>query len=82
MATLCKEYLDVSNASKVLLCRWETCIANLEEARVTFDVITRAVEDAVYLDEDAYKEIAPTMQFTKVIRVCHFSPLKDSDWEV
>ena len=49
--------------------RWETSVGNIEEARVTFDVIARAVEDAVYLDEEAYREIAPTMQFTKVIRV-------------
>ncbi len=49
--------------------RWETSVGNVEEARVTFDVIARAIEDAVYLDEDAYREIAPTMQFTKVIRV-------------
>ena len=49
--------------------RWEVSIGNLEDARVTFDVIAKAVEDAVYLDEDAYKEVAPIMQFTKVIRV-------------
>ena len=52
-----------------LVARWETSVGNIEEARVTFDVIARAIDDAVYLDEEAYREIAPTMQFTKVIRV-------------
>ncbi|KAK9807229.1 hypothetical protein WJX73_010919 [Symbiochloris irregularis] len=44
--------------------RWDLAVGNLEDARVAFDVIARAVEDAVYLDEEAYKQVQPTMQFT------------------
>ena len=50
-------------------CRWESAVGNVEDARVAFDVIARAVEDAVYLDEDAYKQVVPTMQFTVKMQV-------------
>ena len=50
-------------------CRWEAALGNVEDARVAFDVIARAVDDAVYLDEDAYKQVLPTMQFTVRIQV-------------
>ena len=49
--------------------RWEAAVGNLEDARVAFDVIARAVEDAVYLDEDAYQQVLPTMQFTVKMQV-------------
>lgn len=48
--------------------RWEAAVGNLEDARVAFDVIARAVDDAVFLDEDAYKQIMPTMQYTVKIQ--------------
>lgn len=51
------------------LSKWEAAIGNLEDARVAFDVLARAVDDAVYLDEDAYSHVAPTAQYTKVIQV-------------
>ncbi|KAK9807230.1 hypothetical protein WJX73_010919 [Symbiochloris irregularis] len=50
--------------SKSCAVRWDLAVGNLEDARVAFDVIARAVEDAVYLDEEAYKQVQPTMQFT------------------
>lgn len=56
--------------------RWEAAVGNLEDARVAFDVIARAVDDAVFLDEDAYKQIMPTMQYTVKIQVC----LAVADW--
>ena len=49
--------------------RWEAAVGNVEDARVGFDVIARAIDGAVYLDEDAYSQVAPTAQFTKVIQV-------------
>ena len=51
------------------LSKWEAAVGNLEDARVAFDVLARAVDDAVYLDEDAYSHVAPTAQYTKVIQV-------------
>lgn len=49
--------------------KWDAAVGNIEDARVAFDVIGRAVEDAVYLDEDAFNQVAPIAQFTKVIQV-------------
>jgi len=51
------------------LSRWDAALGNIEDARVAFDTLCRSIEDAVYLDEEAYKQVTPTMQFTKVIQV-------------
>ena len=56
------------------LSRWEAAVGNVEDARVGFDVIARAIDGAVYLDEDAYSQVAPTAQFTKVIQVSSLNP--------
>ncbi|KAK9814712.1 hypothetical protein WJX72_010296 [[Myrmecia] bisecta] len=48
--------------------RWEAAVGNLEDARVALDTLARAVDDAVYLDEDAYNQVTPTMQFTRTIQ--------------
>lgn len=45
-------------------------MGNLEDARVVLDTLAQAIEDAVYLDEDAYNQLLPTMQYTRVIHVC------------
>lgn len=33
------------------------------------DVMARAIEDAVYLDEDAYNQMIPMQQYTRTIEV-------------
>jgi len=53
------------------LSRWDAALGNIEDARVAFDTLCRSIEDAVYLDEEAYKQVTPTMQFTKVIQAQH-----------
>lgn len=49
--------------------RWGTAVGNIEDARVALDTLARAIEDAVYLDEDAYNQVAPVMQFQRTIQV-------------
>lgn len=44
-------------------------MGNLEDARVALDTLSQAIEDAVYLDEDAYNQLIPTMQYTRLIQV-------------
>lgn len=51
------------------LSRWETAMGNMEDARVALDAVVRAIEDAVYLDEDAFASLAPTTQYTRTIKV-------------
>ncbi len=50
--------------------RWAVAMGNLEDARVALDTLSQAIEDAVYLDEDAYNQLIPTMQYTRLIQVC------------
>ena len=33
------------------------------------DIMARAIEDAVYLDEDAYNQMIPMQQYTRTIEV-------------
>jgi len=49
--------------------RWGTAVGNIEDARVALDTLARAIEDAVYLDEDDYNQVAPVMQFQRTIQV-------------
>ena len=49
--------------------RWGGAVGNLEDARVALDTLARAIEDAVYLDEDAYTQVAPIMQYQRTIQV-------------
>ena len=49
--------------------RWGTAVGNIEDARVALDTLARAIEDAVYLDEDAYNQVAPVMQYQRAIQV-------------
>lgn len=49
--------------------KWVVAMGNLEDARVVLDTLAQAIEDAVYLDEDAYNQMLPTMQYTRVVQV-------------
>lgn len=49
--------------------KWVVAVGNLEDARVVLDTLAQAIEDAVYLDEDAYNQLLPTMQYTRVVQV-------------
>lgn len=51
--------------------RWTGAVGNIEDARVALDTLARAIDDAVYLDEDAYNQVAPVMQYQKTIQVLH-----------
>ena len=53
-------------------------MGNIEDARVGFDTLARSIEDAVYLDEEAYKQVTPIMQFTNVIQVAPSLPVMSS----
>jgi hypothetical protein len=44
-------------------------VGNIEDAKVALDVIARAIDDAVYLDEDAYNQMIPLQQYTRTIEV-------------
>lgn len=46
--------------------RWGAAVGNIEDARVALDTLARAIEDAVYLDEDAYNQVAPVMQYQRI----------------
>ena len=50
-------------------------MGNIEDAKVALDVIARAIDDAVYLDEDAYNQMIPLQQYTRTIEV---RPLEDN----
>jgi hypothetical protein len=63
-----------NGAANSTLTRWDSALGNIEDAKVAFDILRRSIEDAVYLDEEAYKQVTPTMQFTKVIQVNPPSP--------
>lgn len=55
--------------------RWTGAIGNIEDARVALDTLAHAIDDAVYLDEDAYNQVAPVMQYQKTIQVTHVPPV-------
>ena len=44
-------------------------MGNIEDAKVAVDIMARAIEDAVYLDEDAYNQMIPMQQYTRTIEV-------------
>ena len=52
--------------------RWKGAVGNIENARVALDTLARAINDAVYLDEDAYNQVAPIMQYQKTIQVAEY----------
>ena len=45
--------------------RWGTAVGNLEDAKVTLATLAHAIEDAVYLDEDAFTQMQPVAQFQR-----------------
>jgi hypothetical protein len=49
--------------------RWDAALGNLEDARVALDVIAKAIDDAVYLDEDAFRQVAPVAQYARQLQV-------------
>ncbi|KAK9837421.1 hypothetical protein WJX81_001177 [Elliptochloris bilobata] len=48
--------------------RWEAAIGNLEDARVALDVVAKAIDDAVFLDEDAFRQVAPVAQYARQLQ--------------
>jgi hypothetical protein len=44
-------------------------VGHIEDAKVALDVIARAIDDAVYLDEDAYNQMLPIQHYTRTIEV-------------
>ena len=55
--------------------RWGEAVGNVEDARVGLDTLARAIEDAVYLDEDAYNQMAPVMQYQRTMQVLQLPSL-------
>ena len=49
--------------------RWSSAVGHIEDAKVAVDIMARAIEDAVYLDEDAYNQMIPMQQYTRTIEV-------------
>ena len=49
--------------------RWGGAIGNVEDAKVTLATITRAIDDAVYLDEDSFNQMVPIMQYQRSLQV-------------
>ena len=45
--------------------RCGTAIGNLEDAKVSLATLAHAIEDAVYLDEDAFTQMQPVAQFQR-----------------
>ena len=45
--------------------RWGIAIGNLEDAKVSLATLAHALEDAVYLDEDAFTQMQPVAQFQR-----------------
>mmetsp|Transcript_32731 Transcript_32731/g.92843 ORF Transcript_32731/g.92843 Transcript_32731/m.92843 type:complete len:230 (-) Transcript_32731:202-891(-) len=48
--------------------RWEAALGNLADAGVALQQMKHAVDDAVYLDEDAYDGVASLSQYAKTIK--------------
>jgi hypothetical protein len=48
--------------------RWEAALGNIDDARLATDMLSRAVDDAVYLDEDAYHQVQPKVAYLKTIQ--------------
>ena len=66
-----QEMLDVQGDR---LDRWDAALGNAADAQVALDVIERAIDDAVYLGEDAFNQLLPVQAYTRTIQVCT-SPL-------
>ena len=49
--------------------RWSSAVGHIEDTKVAVDIMARAIEDAVYLDEDAYNQMIPMQQYTRTIEV-------------
>ncbi len=49
--------------------RWDAALGNAADAQVALDVIERAIDDAVYLGEDAFNQLLPTQAYTRTIQV-------------
>ena len=45
--------------------RWGTAVGNLEDAKVSLATLAHAIEDAVYLDEDAFTQMQPVAQIQR-----------------
>lgn len=49
--------------------RWDAALGNAADAQVALDVIERAIDDAVYLGEDAFNQLLPVQAYTRTIQV-------------
>ena len=58
--------------------RWSSAVGNIEDAKVAVDIMARAIEDAVYLDEDAYNQMIPMQQYTRTIEAGLYTMLSCS----
>ena len=60
----------LSCADAATCSRWDAAVGNMEDARVAFDALAKAVDDGLYLDEDAFNAVQPIHQYTTRIQVC------------
>ncbi|KAK9867917.1 hypothetical protein WJX84_004434 [Apatococcus fuscideae] len=51
--------------------RWDAVLGNAADAQVALDVIERAIDDAVYLGEDAFNQLLPVQAYTRTIQGQH-----------
>ena len=61
--------LDRREHKTVAMNRWQEAAGNLEDARLAFDSIASTINDAIYLDEDAYNQMTPVQRYTETIQV-------------
>lgn len=61
--------LDNREDKNVVGSRWQEAAGNLEDARLGFEMLARLVDDAIYLDEEAFNQMTPVMRFTETIQV-------------
>ncbi|CAL5226197.1 g9034 [Coccomyxa viridis] len=66
-STTASERSDDVSTSEGAYERWSSAVGNIEDAKVAVDIMARAIEDAVYLDEDAYNQMIPMQQYTRTI---------------
>ena len=71
----CGDHADIAEGAFE---RWSSAVGNIEDAKVAVDIMARAIEDAVYLDEDAYNQMIPLQQYTRTIEAGHATMLSCS----
>ena len=56
------------DAPPAALGRWDAALGNVSDASVTLQQLKHAIDDAVYLDEDAYNGVASLSHYNKTIQ--------------